>query len=391
MILRKKLHGYIRLLAHKHSQFIHDRRRKNEQRVFRTWLSEFCKSDASLILGANFNTSGGVRNHILAIYQHTSLKTLLAPGDHYLLRYGTSPFSANSDCFLATLPPRNAFAVHTHVLPWLIDWAKLHRSSHLRWLHTHHNFYYPSKTQPQLEPWQTHLNKVILEAAQSCDVPLTVSRWQKKYLKENFDLDAYYLPNGVDVKKCDSAVPANFLKKHGLTKPFILWVGSTDPVKNPGPFIHAACELSSINFVMLGGISEKFIHDNFKIEKPSNLTLLSSLPHGETLDAISACSLLVVTSHREGLPTLVLEGMALRKPIVIPDEDGCMDATDGEQHATIYSKDNPHSIVEAIEKTMEEKVRRDSREKVLSQYDWRIVSKKLDMLYQGTSPREICD
>ena len=46
---------------------------------------------------------------------------------------------------------------------------------------------------------------------------------------------------------------------------------------------------------------------------PPNLHLYGSASRREVQDALAACSVLVVTSKREGLPTLVLEAMVDRK------------------------------------------------------------------------------
>ncbi len=305
------------------------------------------------------------------------------------MKFGPGPFASNQKDFLDTPPPKNSIAVHTHVLPWLIDWAKTHKSSKLTWIHTHHCFYYPTTHQPELDNWKIELNEVGAEALAHCDIPLSVSRWQQKYIREKLGIHCWYLPNGVDVRKCDSANANRFFCKNGVKKPFILWVGNDDPVKNPWDFLAAAEQIREHQFVMIGGLSQKQLKEN-QTTSPPNLLILPPLSHSDTLDAILASQLLVVTSHREGLPTLVLEAMTLSKPIVIPDEDGCMGATYGDTHATIYTRNSVESLVNAIRSTLPQSSRPDSRTRVLQEYDWRVIAKKLQLLYLGNDPRDVC-
>ena len=108
-------------------------------------------------------------------------------------------------------------------------------------------------------------------------------------------------------------------------------MGRLDPVKNPRAFVELAIREAETLCVMIGGVTRQDVLREYGLETPSNLILLPQLSHVDVLDAIAACRALVVTSFREGLPTLVLEGMALRRSIVVPAEAGCLDATDGER------------------------------------------------------------
>lgn len=386
--LQKKLYGYANWLQWRWNDIRFKLRTRRERAVFEKWLNEFKNTKSQVILGANFNKSGGVKNHLAAIKKYSKSNILLAPPDELLNKHGTTPFTTNTDRFLATPAPSNCKVVHTHVLPWLINWAKTNRSRKVRWLHTHHLFYYPSPDLPTLEPWQSELNEVGAEALKLCDLPISVSRWQRQYILDTFGIDCLYLPNGVDVRKCDSAQKEKFLSKHRIGLPFILWVGNRDQVKNPFDFVKASALVKDLQFIMIGGPSSAELATK-GFPCPSNLTILPSLPHSDIINALAACKMLAVTSHREGLPTLVLEAMALAKPVVIPDEPGCMNATYGETHATVYESNNVESLARAIESTLNQTQRPDSRSRVLEEFDWRIVSQKLDLLYQGAHPKNI--
>ena len=83
-----------------------------------------------------------------------------------------------------------------------------------------------------------------------------------------------------------------------------------------------------------------------------------------------------------GLPTLVLEGMTHGKPIVAPDEPGCMEAIAGGEFGLYYQLGD---IDELTAKTRAAISGTDKsclcREFVLKEYDWRVVAPKLDAFY----------
>jgi glycosyltransferase involved in cell wall biosynthesis len=378
-----KLNGYFRRLRFEWNKWQWKRDYKRCREAFLRWREEFQGSNAEVLVGAHLHFHGGVRNHLLAIREFSKHRTLLVPTEYDLQRFGGRPLTGNYHDFLATQPPASLFAVHTHVLPLLIDWAEKHRSIGLRWIHTHHLLYYPSPGSQRVEPWQEELNQAMVRAGRLCDTCLCVSRWETEYLKNNLGISAFYLPNGVDVRRCDEARAERFRKRYRLSGPFVLWVGRLDPVKNPEAFVKLSHVFPKMNFVMIGGVTEAAVSGEYSLKVPPNLKLLPQLPHLSVLDAIAACDAIVVTSFREGLPTLVLEAMALRRQIVIPDEPGCMDATDGGENALVYRQGDVGHLSQQLESVIRSpQYREKARKRVLAEFDWRVVAAKLDQVYK---------
>jgi len=117
---------------------------------------------------------------------------------------------------------------------------------------------------------------------------------------------------------------------------------------------------------------------------PENLRVDGQGVHARVLDAVAACSVLVVTSKTEGMPTLVLEGMALRRPVVVPYVHGCAEAVGDERHGFIYRHDDLDDLVEKTLAALADRQRgQRARERVLAEYDWRVVAPKLDAIYRG--------
>ena len=382
----RRIHGYWKRAKFEYSQWRWRRHFARCKTAFHEWQDRFTQSDAQVLLGMHFHRQGGVRNHLLSIQQYSALPVLLVPEERDLQsRIGPAFIKENLQSFFQTPPPRSAIAVHTHVLPELITWAERHARGNLRWVHTHHALYQNEDGAGGVLPWQEDLNRAMLHAAQFCHTCLCVSRWEQRQLQERYGFNVHYLPNGVDVAACDRAQGARFVRKYGVDRNFLLWVGRLDPVKNPRAFVELAIRQPDMQCVMIGGVTRQDVLRHYGLEAPANLRLLPQLSHADVLDAIAACRVLVVTSFREGLPTLVLEGMALRRPIVVPAEAGCLDATDGDRCAAVYQPGNPEDLQDRVRYVLREHVANEiGRWRVLAEFDWRVIAGKLDRIYQGS-------
>lgn len=389
-MLQQKLAGYFKRARLEYEQWRWRRYFDRSRKLFRKWQERLERCDPQVLLGAHLHMQGGVRNHLLAIKRYSKLNVALIPEEKELQGFGIQLFFENYETFQSYPPPKSTRTVHTHVLPWLIDWAERYRNHELKWVHTHHAFYYPEPGKYGVEPWQEDLNKAMIKGARNCDVCLCVSRSEQQTLKDKYQINSQYLPNGVDVSKCDSASASRFSKRFKIAPGFVLWVGRNDPVKNPELFIRLATSLPSLRFVMIAGLTAKQIAAEFDLASPPNLTLLPTLPHQDVLDALAACQVLAVTSFREGLPTLVLEGMTLQKQLIVPNESGCLDATDGDSHARVFTPNNLSELATHTESAVNDKLSRlGARERVLDQFDWRVIAAKLDYIYTSCS-REKC-
>jgi glycosyltransferase involved in cell wall biosynthesis len=73
--------------------------------------------------------------------------------------------------------------------------------------------------------------------------------------------------------------------------------------------------------------------------------------HGVTSDTrpyIAQSTALVLPSYREGLPRVMLEGMAMAKPLIASDVPGCRDTVVNGQNGYLVKVKSPESLAEAI-------------------------------------------
>lgn len=380
--LLNKLDGYRRRGIHEWKMNRQRAHQRKKQSVFNAWLNKLQTAPPEVLVGPNFAEFGGVRHHIEAINRYSSRNVQLAPPADVaetLTPYDLlEVFAEQFDNFAAP----GVKIVHSHVYPWYIDWCQRRQHDGTFWIHTYHLNYYDEHGLDGLEPWQIEINDALLNRAKHADLCLSVSQWQVEELKQQHDIEATYLPNGVDVTLSDQSSAERFRSDYPGAG-FVLYVGRNDPVKNPLEFIQLAAALPNQRFVMIGGgLSNETLQAAGESELPSNLEIVGGLSQQRVQDAIAACDALVVTSKREGLPTLVMEGMALGRPIVVPTEPGCMEAIGQGETGLIYELGNidhlVHQTLAALENTT---IGPAARQRVLNEYDWRVVSKKLDEIY----------
>jgi glycosyltransferase involved in cell wall biosynthesis len=367
-------------------QLLQERR---QDRIGHRWFNEFDSSNIDVLVGANFVDLGGTRNHMHCIAQHSSLRVALAPAEFVMGVLSPGQFIQRFHGRMSQLNCRRLQAVHSHVFPFFIQWCYENRKRYgTRWVHTHHNWYYPEFGRNGIEPWQEEFNKGFLFAGENADVFLCVSKSQQNFLHQSFGLNAYHIPNGVDVDACLASNAVRFEHKTGIKRGFILFVGRNDPVKDPEFFVQLAAEMPDKRFVIAGqGISRNVIENEWRLPIPPNLDVLGQLSHADVQDAIAASSVLVLCSRREGLPTLVLEGLVGGRPVVVPDEQGCVEAINDGEFGFIYQQRSLRDCVNAVCRALADSSKiHEAKQHTISTYSWKSLLKQLDAVYKGWTP-----
>lgn len=353
----------------------------------KAWLKAFADTSADVLIGANFVDMGGCRQHMHSLAAFSSLKTLLVPDTKCVEQLGASHFSGLREAFMNTAPSPTVQAVHSHVFPWFVNWCRQHRDRIPVWVHTHHLWYYAEHHSGAQIPWHTEFNESFCEALRSCDVPLCVSKWQQQFLLQEHGIHTHYLPNGVDLSLCLKGSGQAFHDAFPIPPGFLLWVGRNDPVKNPGDFVQLAREMPELKFCMVGpGLSAESLFTDYGLVVPPNIWFTGRLTQAQVQNAIAACRMLVVTSRREGLPTLVLEGLAQQKPLVVPEEAGCLEALGGAEFGNAYDLGDVSSLVHAVRLGLLRPQRNPrALARVRDEFDWPVIMRRLDRIYQGGS------
>ncbi|MEJ8566901.1 glycosyltransferase family 4 protein [Elongatibacter sediminis] len=382
MGLAAKLDGYRRRAGYEWKQLRQRTAARKREAAFQSWLDALSAKPPEVLVGANFAAYGGVRHHIQAIQRYSSLNVDFAPPEYVLKTVGPHHLSHDFRQRFLDFPAKGIKVVHSHVFPWFIEWCREKQNQGIRWVHTYHLNYFPEHGRNGIEPWQEQINCTLVNVACQADIALSVSRWQRDYLLREHGIETSYLPNGVDIAACDRADSSRFVRKTGLID-FMLWVGRNDPVKDPIELVRLADRMPDQQFVMIGGgFAEGDPLGDWPETLPDNLSLLGSMSHSDVQDAIAASLAVIVTSKREGLPTLVMEGMAHGKPVIVPDEPGCTEVLGSGDTGLVYKLGDLDDLTEkACQARVDRSYGVEARKRVVSEYDWKKIAPRLDDLY----------
>ena len=139
------------------------------------------------------------------------------------------------------------------------------------------------------------------------------------------------IPNSVELRSAPTAKRrASARSAFGLTSDAVVgaWVGSTDVRKDPLLAAQAAMEVarSGLPFTLLVAGDGPLRPSLEQLAARSEGAVRVLGFRNDVSDILAASDLFVVTSHREGLPYALLEGMATGLPAVVADEPGTVEA-----------------------------------------------------------------
>jgi glycosyltransferase involved in cell wall biosynthesis len=335
-------------------------------------------------MGWTGDVVGGVKNHLLAIRRHSSIGVSILPLDVCIGAAASAGLTMTLPETVREKDLARFDILHSHVEPFFIRLCAQVARRGIPWVHTYHTVYFSDDWRGGLAAWQQEINQCLLETASHADVRVSVSRWLQAHLRERHGIETLYIPNGVDTDKCRRARPERFAARYGL-RPFALFVGSSDDIKNPQAFVRLAGCFPAIDFVMIGRrLDRESLQQKTGSDLPGNLRVLGPLPHEGVLDAIAACRVFVMTSRSEGLPTVMMEAMALGKPVVGCNRFGVQEVIGDERYGFIYDFENMSDLQHQFRCALEDGTRGcAARARVETEYAWPGVIKKLDVVYRG--------
>jgi len=343
------------------------------------------KGRLKVAIGPVFSEVGGVSQYIFGIKKSSSHRVVEVPSKFIRIAINkTSRGKRFYKKYMNKIGLRDYNVVHSNVNPWFTNLCVLSRKNNIKWIHTYHTFYFDGDYPEGLQSWQKKINRNLIEVASRADIKISISKWLHDYLLDRYSIQTEIIPNGVDLEFCANSNPDRFINKYALSD-FILFVGNIQPIKNPHIFVKLAAQIPEVTFVMVGSNIDKInLLKRYRISVPKNLTLLNMIQHDEVIDAISACKVFVMTSKREGIPTVLLEAMGMGKPVVVPDHSGCREVVYSNNYGYLYE---PNSLDDLIEQTRQalfsnKNTVKSARERVSRNYDWKILARRIDLLYE---------
>jgi len=337
-------------------------------------------------IGPIFEEHRGINQHILGIKKYSSHDVIEIP-PKFIRRVITLDNRGTGILLYKKLinpiKSNRYDVVHSHADRWFTELCFSSRKNTFKWVHTYHALFFEEDWPNGLHRDQKAINKTLIEVASKADVKISVSKWLHDHLLDNYAIETEVIYNGFDAEACDR-VNRDRLEKKYAWGDFILFVGAIDAIKNPRSFVQLAARMPDMRFVMIGkDLDAVHLGKIYGVSIPSNLILMNEMKHEMLLDAMSACRVYVMTSKREGTPTTLLEAMYLGKPAVVPAHSGCQEVVASDEYGFLYEPDSLDDLVKQTQQALvSSHVGEKARERVSKLYDWKILAKSIDLIYE---------
>lgn len=224
----------------------------------------------------------------------------------------------------------------------------------------------------------------------NCSLITSVSLKVATELEEYYNIEkkkVIVVKNGVDT---NYFVPSNYNKKKCL----ILYSGRLVTLKGLFDLVDSAkyvCNrFPKISFVIAGnGPLENLLKAKIATLKLSDkIHLIGKVDRAKILMHYQAATMLVIPSHYEGLPTVLLEAMACGLPIVATNVGGITEVATNEENCLVVPAKNPKAIASAILRLLEEpalqvKLGVNARKTAEKHYDWSIIAQSFLSCYDA--------
>lgn len=312
-------------------------------------------------------------------YSNNRFKQFLA---HFFLRTCGMKRADFYGLFLSKVLSSRFDIVHLHGHPW---WPEIYwkpKSRRAKYVHTVHNILLKEDFYEDY-PVRKLVNDLLFESCRESDVVISVAKWLQKLLLQN-DVKSVYIPNGVNVKEYEKANPVRFRKKYHISDDFFLFAADMRRYKRPELFVELARRMPDKMFVMIGrGMTLKGLRAYMNASPPQNVTCLGELPRHDVIDAFAACKVFVLPSKNEAFGIALLEAMACRKPVVAANNAGPKGFIAHGRDGFLFEPDNAGDLYEKSCMAWDHaEVGEKGYRKVKERFDWPIVIKQIDEIYQ---------
>lgn len=194
---------------------------------------------------------------------------------------------------------------------------------------------------------------------------ISVANEYEKNIFEKFNQTSKIeiIRNGINLETMKTKTD-DFKKKHGISFPFVLFIGRFSKVKGIDILLHAIKilkdrpELENIRFVIMGvdfGFQNKMIQmiDDFGIKE--KIHLITNPSREDVIAAYSESEFLVLPSRWELSPLTPLEGFAFKKPVISTNVHGIPSTITDRKNGILVKNEDFHELAEAIMELINDK------------------------------------
>lgn len=160
---------------------------------------------------------------------------------------------------------------------------------------------------------------------ESADGIVAQTSLQQELLKQRRGRESVRMTNAIDLTWWDhmsQAQQSDSLQQHGVTAPYVLWIGRADRFhKRPGFCLDVARQCPSIPFVMILNPGDPELEGEISAHAPPNVTIVAQVPFHEMPAVFSRAFVYLSTGSKEyeGAPNVFLQAAASGVPILSLD------------------------------------------------------------------------
>jgi glycosyltransferase involved in cell wall biosynthesis len=228
--------------------------------------------------------------------------------------------------------------------------------------------------------------RLIEAQSKSASAIATVAHSVKDELAEHFDIsDVQVVGNGVNLSEFDG-------ESDGGSESFGLFVGRLSYRKGIEDLIEAWERLPTEDRIPLKIVGKGPLRE--QLEKRISETALEEdiefrghVPRSELVRLYKQAELCMVPSHYEGLPTVLLEPMAARAPVVATAVSGALDVIEDGENGLLAPARDPDALRDAIQELLHDAEYRDrlatnGRDTIEREYTWEAVTDRYLDIYE---------
>lgn len=227
---------------------------------------------------------------------------------------------------------------------------------------------YSSFAKIEGKPIQSLLYKIIEKPIiKLADAVIVTSNEIKKTLREKRS-KIVYIPNGVDINLFH---PKAITKLNSILK--LVYLGRLEKQKNLDSLINAAAVVKKpmkLTFYGTGTLKKFLLRLAKKLSV--NLEIRPPVDYQDVPKALSSADVFVLPSFEEGNPKILLEAMAMSKPVIGANVKGIKELISHGQNGMLTGID-PKSIAKSITKlqdsSLRQKLGKNAREHIIKNYD----------------------
>ncbi len=317
-------------------------------------------------------------------------------------QFYTIPFDVPTMVNIGRKIPKGFDVINNHNYPseWAAFVAKKRLAAPIVWMCNEPPFWF---FVPELRRGLRKINWPVYNlldkvAANYVDEILVLSHIASGYVRKAYNRSSRVVRSGVDVERFRKASGAEFRKRHGLEKDFVLLqVGNLELNKRQADSIRALKMLSdnhnAIKLVLDGGGRQtELIRLSEQLGVQDKVLFLNSASDEELAETYAACDVFVFPAQITwGLA--VVEAMAAGKPVVTSNKCGVSEIIENNVNGVVVEHAKPGELANQIKRLIEDsKLRRrlgdNAYEYVKNNLSWQKYAENMERVFQQAASRQ---